>query len=114
MLDMEKVKIKVTAKQLGVLVFHFKTLGKEPSKERNVRVAKSVLSRVQLKMAKKQLETDQQPTLFTKIKHITFSLEFFEAHFLETFLVLLDEHPMNDYDRNVIRLVRSHLNQKLA
>lgn len=109
-----KIKIKITAKQLGVLVFHFKTLGKEPSKERNVRVARSVLDRVALKMAKKQLETDQQPTLFSKVKHITFSLEYFEGHFLETFLLLLDDHPMNDYDRNVIRLVRSHLNQKLA
>jgi hypothetical protein len=52
--------------------------------------------------------------LFTKDKKHTFTLEYFEAHFLEQFTILTDEHPLNDYDRNVIRFIQSSLNQQLA
>ena len=41
-------------------------------------------------------------------------MEFHEAHYLEFFLVIVDDYAMSDYDRNVIRFVRSELNQKLT
>jgi hypothetical protein len=52
--------------------------------------------------------------LFTKAKKHSFTLEYFEAHFLEQFTILTHDHPLNEYDRNVIRLIQSILNKQLA
>lgn len=109
-----KIKLKISEKQLNSLVYSFGFLDHAPVKDRSVKVARSVLDKVILKFKKKQLEVQMGATLFTKTKKHTFTLEYFEAHYLEQFTILTDEHPLNDYDRNVIRSIQSSLNQQLA
>lgn len=109
-----KVKLKISEKHLNSLVYSFGFLDHFPNKEREVKVARSVLDKVILKFKKKQLEVQMGATLFTKTKKHTFTLEYFEAHYLEQFTILTDGHPLNDYDRNVIRFIQSSLNQQLV
>lgn len=73
-----------------------------------------MLDKVILKFKKKQLEVQLNADLFTKDKKHTFTLEYYEAHFLEQFTILTHDHPLNEYDRNVIRFVQSSLNQQLT
>lgn len=109
-----KVKLKISEKHLNSLVYSFGFLDHFPNKDREVKVARSVLDKVILKMKKKQLEVQMAGNLFTKAKRHNFTLEYYEAHYLEQFTILTAEHPLNDYDRNVIRFVQSTLNQQLA
>ncbi len=109
-----KIKLKISEKHLNALVYAFGFLDNTPNKNREVKVARSVLDKVILKFKKKQLEVQMGATLFTKTKKHTFTLEYFEAHYLEQFTILTDDHPLNDYDRNVIRYIQSSLNQQLA
>lgn len=109
-----KVKLKISEKQLNSLVYSFGIMAKTPTKDRAVKVASSVLDKVALKFKKKQLEVQQGYTLFKKDTKHSFTLEIVEAHYLEQFTVLVAEHPLNDYDRNVLRFIGSNLNQQLA
>ncbi|MES2238884.1 MAG: hypothetical protein V4497_01365 [Bacteroidota bacterium] len=109
-----KIKLSISEKQLNALVYCFKFLDKTPTKKREIKVARSVLDKVVLKFAKKQLEVQQGSNLFTKNKKHSFSLEIVEAHYLEQFTVLIEHHPLSDYDRNVILQIQSTLNQQLA
>jgi len=109
-----KVKLKISEKKLNSLVYSFGFLDHCPNKDREIKVARSVLDKVILKFKKKQLEVQMAGNLFTKDKIHVFTLEYFEAHFLEQFTILTAEHPLNDYDRNVIRSIQSSLNQQLA
>jgi len=108
------VTLKLSEKQLGALVFSFNEIPKTTSKERIVKVARSVLDKVALKLRKKQLEVQAESNLFNKDKKYCFSLELVEAHFLEQFISIMDAFPMCDYDRNALRQIASTLNQKLA
>lgn len=109
-----KVKLKISEKHLNSLVYSFGFLDHFPNKDREVKVARSVLDKVILKFKKKQLEVQMAGSLFTKDKRHVFTLEYFEAHYLEQFTILTDDHPMSVYDRNVIRFIQSTLNQQLA
>lgn len=109
-----KIKLKISEKQLNTLVYSFGFFDKTPNKERAIKVARSVLDKVVLKMKKKQLEIQQSSNLFTKDKKHLFTLEYYEAHFLEQFTIVVAEQPLSDYDRNVIRLIQTTLNQQLA
>ena len=109
-----KVKLKISEKNLNSLVYSFGFLDHFPNKDREVKVARSVLDKVILKFKKKQLEVQMGGNLFTKAKKHNFTLEYYEAHFLEQFTILTDNHPLNDYDRNVIRFIQSTLNQQLV
>lgn len=111
---MSKVKLKISEKHLNSLVYCFGFLDKTPHKDRAVKVARSVLDKVILKFKKKQLEAQMESSLFTKSKKHNFTLEYHEAHFLEQFTILTADQPLNDYDRNVIRLIQTTLNQQLA
>lgn len=111
---MSKVKLKISEKHLNSLVYTFGFLDQFPIKNREVKVARSVLDKVILKFKKKQLDVQMASNLFTKGKKHNFTLEYYEAHFLEQFTILTAEHPLNDYDRNVIRFIQSTLNQQLA
>lgn len=112
---MLKVTIKISEKQLNTLVYCFNTMVKTPTKDRAVKVARSVMDKVALKFKKKQLEVQQGGyNLFKKDKKHSFSLEIVEAHYLEQFTVLVAEHPLNDYDRNVLRFIANNINQQLA
>ncbi|NDP26436.1 MAG: hypothetical protein GZ087_03275 [Flavobacterium sp.] len=109
-----KIKLKISEKQLNSLVYSFGFLDRMPVKVHEVKVARSVLDKVVLKFRKKQLEVQMNCTLFTKNKKHLFSLEYYEAHFLEQFTLLIVEHPLSDYDRNALRQIQSTLNQQLA
>jgi len=109
-----KIKLKISEKQLNALVYCFGFLDNKPTKKREVKVARSVLDKVILKFKKKQLEVQIGATLFTKDKKHVFTLEIFEAHYLEQFAILVDSHPLNVYDRTVMQFIRNNLNQQLA
>jgi len=109
-----KVKLKISEKQLNALVYSFGVMAKTPTKDRAVKVATSVMDKVALKFKKKQLEVQQGYNLFKKDTKHSFTLEIVEAHYLEQFTVLVAEHPLNDYDRNVLRFIGSNLNQQLS
>ena len=110
-----KVNLKISAQQLNALVYHFPRPPYTPEKSREIKVARSVLDKVILKFEKKQIENKRQTaTLFSKPKKISFSLEYYEGHYLEKFIQAVEEFPMNEYDRNVLRLIKSNLNQQLA
>lgn len=109
-----KIKLILSEKQLNSLVYCFGFLDKTPTKDRSVKVARSVVDKVAIKFKKKQVEVQQTSNLFTKQKKHSFSLEIVEAHYLEQFTILAEAHPLNDYDRNVMRLIQSNLNQQLV
>jgi hypothetical protein len=109
-----KIDLKLSPQQLDALVFSFKSIDTIPVNDREVKVARSVLDKVILKFRKKHLETKQMMTLFTKKKKLSFSLEYHEAHYLERFVTIMDSFAMSEYDRNVLRFIKSGLNQKLA
>lgn len=109
------IKLKLTAKHLGSLVYILKELPQTPTKDRTEKVARSVISKVSLKVQKKHLEVQHEKLdLFNKPKAYSFSLELVEAHFLEQYTLHMSNYPLNDYDRNAIRFIQSTLNQKLA
>lgn len=110
-----RVDLRLSAKQLNTLVFSFNALEKIPD-SRDVKVARSILDKVVLKLRKKHLDVQSvHTTLFSKTpKKHKIPLEYHEAHYLEEFVTIMEDFPMNDYDRNVLRLIKSDLNQKLA
>jgi len=110
-----KVNLKISPQQLNALVHQFPKPPYTPEKSREIKVARSVLDKVIVKFEKKQIEQNRQTaTLFTKQKKMSFSLEYFEAHFLEKFIEAVEGFPMSEYDRNVLRYIKATLSQKLA
>ncbi|KFC59840.1 hypothetical protein [Flavobacterium gilvum] len=109
-----KIKLKLSEKQLNSLVYSFGFFDKTPNKERTVKVARSVLDKVILKFRKKQLEVQQGSDLFNRNKKHGFTLEYYEAHFLEQFTIIVGGQALSEYDRNAIRQIQSILNQQLA
>lgn len=109
-----KITIKISEKQLNTLVYCLNQMVKTPTKDRAVKVARSVMDKVALKFKKKQLEVQQDYNLFKKDKKHSFSLEIVEAHYLEQFTVVVAEQALNDYDRNVLRFIGNNLNQQLS
>ncbi len=110
-----KVNLKITPSHLNALVHHFPKPPYPPEKSREIRVARSVLDKVIIKFEKKQIEHSRQTaTLFTKPKKMAFSLEYFEAHYLEKFILSVEDFPMSEYDRNVLRLIKTNINQQLV
>jgi len=111
-----KVNLKLSPMQINALVHHFPKPPYAPEKNREIKVARSVLEKVILKFEKKELEIRRQKVdLFTKKpKKVSFGLEYYEAHYLEKFIEAVETFPMNDYDRNVLRMIKSNLNQQLA
>ena len=109
-----KIALKISLQQLGALVYSFNHIAKIPLTERKVKVARSCLDRVVIKLKKKHAEEDYKTNLFTPKKKINFTMEYHEAHYLENYLIIVDDYAMSEYDRNVLRYIRSELNQKLA
>ena len=109
-----KITIKISEKQLNTLVYCLNQMVKTPTKDRAVKVASSVIDKVAVKFKKKQLDVQQGGNLFTRDKKHCFTLEIVEAHYLEQFTILAGDHPLNDYDRNVLRFIANNLNQQLS
>lgn len=101
---MIKITLKLTHRQLNTLVHHFGTLETPPMKLREAKVARSVLDKVVIRFKKKKIDADANQALFSqKGKQMSLTLEYYEAHYLETFCGLCNAFPMSEYDRNVLQ-----------
>lgn len=109
-----KIALKISLKQLESLVYSFNHIAKLPVTDREAKVRRSCLDRIVIKLKKKHVEEAYKSTIFSKPTKHSISMEFHEAHYLEKFLIIVDEFPLNEYDRNVLRFIRHDLNQKLA
>jgi hypothetical protein len=109
-----KVDIKITFSQLQVLVQAFQLLTPEPINNRDVKVARSVIDKVVVRLKKKHIDESVKTSLFTEKKKFKLSFEYYEAHFLEKFLEIIVIMVDNIYWLNVLNTIRSQINQKLA
>lgn len=109
-----KIPIKISLQQLGSLVYSFNHIVAIPVTDREEKVRRSCLDPIIIKLKKKHVDEAYKANIFTPKKKLSFSMEFHEAHYLEKFLIIIDEFPLNEYDRNVLRFIRHDLNQKLA
>lgn len=109
-----KIPLKVSLQQLGSLVYSFNHISAIPITDRQVKVARSCLDKIVIKLKKKHVEEAYKSNLFTPKKKLNFTLEFYEAHYLEHYLIIVDEFALSEYDRNVLRFIRNQLNQKLV
>ncbi len=107
------IKLKLSLKQLGSLVYAFNSLQPLDNREREVRVARAILDKVALRLRKKYLDEESKVTLFSQKKKFVFNMEFYEAHFLERFILIAEPATTGDYDRNVLNLIKSTLNQQM-
>lgn len=111
---MSKITLKISLPQLGAIVHSFNHIVKIPLTDRSTKVSRSCLDKIVIKLKKKHIEEDYKKTLFSPKKKISFSMEIHEAHFLELFLIIVDDFAMSEYDRNVLRYIRGSLNQQLT
>lgn len=110
-----KAELKLSIKQIGVVVYAYDSFVKQgQGKSREAKVARSILDKTVIRFKKKQLEQSFAPTLFEKPKKFKFSLEIYEAHYLEQFVIVMENYPLSEYDRNVLQLIKSGLNQQLS
>jgi hypothetical protein len=109
-----KIPLKLSLQQLEALVYSFNHIAKIPLTDRKVKVARSCLDEIVIKLKKKHVEEAYKKTLFSPKKKLAFSLKYHEAHYLESFLIIVDDFAMNEYDRNALRFIRHNLNQQLA
>jgi hypothetical protein len=109
-----KVALKISLQQLGSLVHSFNHIAAIPVTDREEKVRRSCLDRIIIKLKKKHVVEAYKTTIFSKPIKFSISMEFDEAHYLEKFLIIVDDFAMCDYDRNVLRFIRHDLNQKLA
>ena len=111
-----KIALNLTLQNLGVLIYCYDTVANmHHAKTRESKVARSILDKTIIRFKKKQAEASYQPTLFSKKnKKFKVSLEYFEAHYLEQFVLFAESIPLSDYDRNVLGYVKNNINQQLA
>ncbi|MBY0485662.1 MAG: hypothetical protein K2P85_00490 [Flavobacteriaceae bacterium] len=112
---MKKVIIELSERQLNTLVYCFTYSNKFYPTTREQKVLKSILEKVSLRVMKKHLEVKAiVNTLFTKKKKSKFTFEYHEAHCIEQYLIIIEDNPFNEYDRNAILFIKNKLNQQLA
>lgn len=76
---------------------------------------KSILVELAIKIEKKHVEVKSHTkTLFSKPKKPKFTFKYYEADALENFLLIAENEPLNEYDRNVVRYIIHKLNQQLS
>lgn len=113
-----KITIKLTFNQFEVLHSLFDNW--DPSASvylgRETRVRRYILEKPITRIQKQFIDVKKNRDLFNQKKKIKVSLEYFEAHYLEKYLEILDEkNEKNDINRwNVINAIRAELNAKLA
>jgi hypothetical protein len=109
-----KIKLRLSESQLNALVSTFAYLSEYPINNRKVRVARSVLDKVVLKFQKKHLEVKLTANLFNLKKRYSFSFEYHEAHYLEEFVNIAQTFCKDTYTLNVLRQIKSTINQQLT
>ena len=108
-----KIDLKLNIMQLKVLVDTFQQVVTPEESDCYQKAAKSVLSKVILKIKKKQLDELQKVDIFSSKKKNKISMAYHEAFFLYQFLLLIDHNVLDTYEGNVISIIESELNQKL-
>jgi hypothetical protein len=112
---MNKIQLELSARHLNTLVYLLSYSNRFYPSNRTEKAMKSILSKLQIKIEKKHCEVKASlDTLFSKPKKSKFTFEYHEADCLENYLLLVDNIPMNDHDRNVVLLLKNKLNQQLA
>ncbi len=110
-----KIDLTLSDRQLNTLVYCFSFINQFYPKTRKEKSTNSILVEVILKVKKKYLEVEaREKTLFTKAKITKFSFKYYEADCLEQYLLLVENQPLNDYDKNALLFIKNKLNQKLA
>jgi hypothetical protein len=109
-----KVALKISLQQLESLVYSFNHIAAIPVTDRETKVRRSCLDKIVIKLKKKHVEEAYKANRNTLKKKLNFTMEFYEAHYLEMYLLIADQFEMCEYDRNVLRFIRHDLNQKLA
>jgi len=81
---------------------------------------KSAMSRITVKVKKKQIELESDRNLFNEKIKVKLSLEYFEAYYIDAFIGIVRANPQafpvqfNDYEQNALLQISIELNQKLS
>lgn len=111
---MKPITIKISIKQLQLLVEIFGNLSPEPINSRKVKVSRSILDKVKIRVRKLYVDWEDKIDLFNSSKKISLKLEYFEAHYLEE-LINISFIFMNDtFTENAALGIQNDINQKLA
>ncbi|WP_271765953.1 hypothetical protein [Aquimarina algiphila] len=105
---MKKIKVKINTMEIEVLneIFYFINRITDPNRES--RVARSALLSISKRLKSKTMNT------YPKNKKLSFTMAFYEAHFLELFLKDIHRYDFGEYAWNVILTLKNELNQQLA
>jgi hypothetical protein len=99
--------------QLKVLVDTFKNTITPEENNPQQKCARSILSKLILKIKKKQLDELQKTDIFSSKKKIKISMEYHQAYYLQDFLIAVNYVNLDQYERNVVSIIITDLNQKL-
>ncbi|WP_271770417.1 hypothetical protein [Aquimarina algiphila] len=105
---MKKIKIMVNTMEIEVLNEIFSLINRITDPTRESRVARSALLSVCQRLKSKSVNG------YLKNKKLSFSMAFYEAHYLEMFLRDVYKYDYGEYAWNVILTVKNELNQQLA
>jgi len=109
-----KLNLKLSAKQLSVLIYCFNQSEATPSQSKEEKFTWSILNEIILKIQKKYLEITASMTLFNAKKKHSFNFTFYQAYMLEKYLHVQTNRPLSDYDRNVVQFIISTLNKQMV
>jgi len=99
-----KIKIEITIGQLEAVIDAFQCLTLTPFNNRKLLVARNIIDLLSIKLLKKMISKRHEK------KPFTMSFEYYEAHYLEEFLLTVTRLEPNHDQQSVI----NKLNQKLA
>lgn len=111
---MKPIKLSLTKQHINSLAYSFRFFKQLPENERAVKCLQSILIEVKIKVEKKEVVLRNETNLFNKDKRHTISLKYYEADCLEKYLMIAETYPLSDYDRNVVLMIKSKINQQLA
>ncbi len=111
---MKTITIKVSIKQLQLLVEIFGNLSPELLYTRKIRVSKSILDKVKIRVTKLYIDWESKIDLFNSKQKISLKLEYFEAHYLEELINISFVFINDTFTENAALGLQNDLNQKLA
>ena len=92
----------------------FGNLSHEPINTRNVKVARSVLEKIKIRVKKMYVNWEDQIDFFNSKKKINLKLEYYEAHYLEELVKISFAFIDDEFTANNALILQNTLNQKLA
>lgn len=109
-----KITLKLSAKQLSVLVYLLQQNDQPNNANKEERFFWSILNELKLKIEKKHLEINSGLTLFNSKQKHNLRFNFYQAYIIEQYLIICSRQPLNDYDGNVLKFIYSTINKQLA